>query len=315
MSKYDPERMELSTRDVVARSINQEVIEGRGTPHGGAYLDISHKPADFILNKLPSMYEQFHSLANIDITKEPMEVAPTIHYAMSGVRVDPENGATSIEGLYAAGECACVSVHGANRLGGNSLSDLVVFGKRAGDGAAAYAGSGRNGAGTSPAQIEEFIEYTLSPLARDKDKSENPYTIHADLQDVLTRFAPIIREEKGLREGLGRVKVLQERAARVGTGGSLGRAFNPGWHAALDVRSMVNNAEALFLCAIERRESRGAHARSDYPDLDDELGKLNFVVRKADREMKLDSMPKEPIPDEYMDVINTAYTKDYVRED
>jgi succinate dehydrogenase / fumarate reductase, flavoprotein subunit len=314
MERYDPEKMELSTRDVVARSINQEVIEGRGTAHGGAYLDISHKPADFIHKRLPSMYEQFHSLANIDITKEAMEVAPTIHYSMSGVRVDPEDGATTVEGLYAAGEVAC-GLHGANRLGGNSLSDLIVFGKRAGDGAAAYAGNGRNGAAPSPAQIDEFVEYTLAPLAQDKGKSENPYEIHAELQDTLTRFAPIIREGKGLNEGLERVRKLQERSTRAGTGGGLGRAFNPGWHAALDVQSMVNNAEALFLCAIERRESRGAHARSDYPDLDEELGKVNFVVEKADTEMRLDSMAKEPIPDEYMAVINAEYTKDYVRED
>jgi succinate dehydrogenase / fumarate reductase flavoprotein subunit len=314
MEKYDPERMELSTRDVVARSINQEVIEGRGSPHGGAFLDISHKPAEFIHKRLPSMYEQFHSLANIDITKQAMEVAPTIHYSMSGVRVEPETGATSVEGLYAAGEVAC-GLHGANRLGGNSLSDLIVFGKRAGDGAADYAGNGRNGAKASPAQIEEFIEYTLAPLARDKDKSESPYAIHADLQDTLTRFAPIIRDEKGLREGLGRVKDLQERVIRAGTGGGLGRAFNPGWHAALDVRSMVNNAEALFLCAIERRESRGAHARSDYPDTDEELGKVNFVVRRNERDMKLDSIQREPIPDELMQVIDAEYTKDYVRED
>jgi succinate dehydrogenase / fumarate reductase flavoprotein subunit len=312
MQKYDPERMELSTRDVVARAINQEVNEGRGSPHGGAFLDISHKPADYIKRKLPSMYEQFHALADVDITREPMEVAPTIHYAMSGVRVEPEDGSTTVEGLFAAGEVAC-GLHGANRLGGNSLSDLLVFGKRAGDGAAAYAGSGRKGLAIERSQVEEAIGFTLAPLQRESD-GDTPYKIHADLQDVMTRYAPIIRDEKGLKTGLARVKDLQERAARVGAG-SDGRVFNPGWHAALDVASMVDNAEGLFLCAIERRESRGAHTRSDYPELDEELGKVNFVVSKAGREMKLDSIAKEPIPGELMEVINAKYTQDYTRED
>ncbi|HEX4214629.1 MAG TPA: FAD-binding protein [Candidatus Dormibacteraeota bacterium] len=312
MERYDPERMELSTRDVVARAINQEVLEGRGSPHGGAFLDISHKPADYILRRLPSMYEQFHTLADIDITKEPMEVAPTIHYAMSGVRVEPENGATTIEGLFAAGEVAC-GLHGANRLGGNSLSDLLVFGKRAGDGAVAYASDGRKALSGSDGEVDRAIEHTLAPLGR--EDGENPYTIHAELQDTLTRFAPIIREESGLRTGLGKVKELQERVRKVGTGGGSGRAFNPGWHAALDVESMVDNAEGVFLCALERRESRGAHTRLDYPELDEELGKVNFVVRREEDDMKVDSVAKEPIPPEYLEIINAEYTKDFVRED
>ncbi len=313
MARYDPERMELSTRDVVARSINQEVIEGRGSPHGGAYLDIaSVRSPEYIKAKLPSMYEQFHALADIDITKEPMEVAPTIHYAMSGVRVEPEDGATNLEGLFAAGEVAC-GLHGANRLGGNSLSDLLVFGKRAGDGAAAVAQAGRQEVSAERSQVEEAIAYTVGPLERESP-GDSPYKIHSELQDVMTRYAPIIRDEKGLRTGLERVKELQERAARVAAGNG-GRAFNPGWHAALDVGSMVDNAESLFLCAIERRESRGAHTRRDYPDLDPELGKVNFVVRKRARDMKVDALPKEPIPDELMEVINASYTQDYERED
>lgn len=316
MERYDKERMELSTRDVVARAINQEVNEGRGSPHGGAFLDISQKPADYIKRKLPSMYEQFHKLADVDITKEPMEVAPTIHYAMSGVRVDPETGASTLEGLFAAGEAAC-GLHGANRLGGNSLSDLLVFGKRAGDGAVAYIAGGRKVVKSEASQIAEAIDHTLAPLARvdGGDGAESPYKIHAELQDVMTRYAPIIREEMGLRTGLGKVKDLQERAAAAGTGGQGGKAFNPGWHAALDVQSMVDNAEAVFLCAIERRESRGAHTRSDYPDLDEELGKVNFVVEKAGREMKLDSIAKEPIPTELQEVISAKYTQDYTREE
>jgi succinate dehydrogenase / fumarate reductase flavoprotein subunit len=313
MEKYDPERMELSTRDVVARSINQEVIEGRGSPHGGAFLDISHKPAEFIKRKLPSMYEQFHALADVDITKEPMEVAPTIHYAMSGVRVEPEDGSSNIEGLFAAGEVAC-GLHGANRLGGNSLSDLLVFGKRAGEGAAAYAASGKKGLTIEKAQVEEFINYTVAPLGRETD-GDSPYKVHADLQDIMTRYAPIIRDEKGLKTGLAMVKDLQLRADKVGAG-SGPRAFNPGWHAALDVKAMVDNAEGLFLSAIERRESRGAHTRSDYPSLDEELGKINFVVQKqGDGEMKLSSIEKEPIPDELVEIINAKFTQDYTRED
>ncbi len=314
MEKYDPERMELSTRDVVARSINQEVIEGRGSPHGGAFLDISHRPRDYILNKLPSMYEQFHSLADIDITKEPMEVAPTIHYSMGGVRVEPENGETNIEGLFAAGEVAC-GLHGANRLGGNSLSDLIVFGKRAGDGAAAYVAGGKRQAAVSSGQVSDFIAFTLEPLRQ--NGQENPYLLHEELQDTLTRYAPIIRDDAGLRTGLEKVKELQERAAKVGTGGNSGREFNPGWHAALDLKAMIDNAEGVFLCAIERRESRGAHTRRDYPELDPELGQLNFVVQRRDQDhdLELDSIQKEPIPPEYQEIIDSTWTRDYTRED
>ncbi|MGH7921735.1 MAG: FAD-binding protein [Candidatus Dormibacteraceae bacterium] len=314
MEKYDKARMELSTRDIVARSINQEVLEGRGSPHGGAFLQISHKPRDFILNKLPSMYEQFHTLADIDITKERMEVAPTIHYSMGGVRVEPENGSTNLEGLFAAGEVAC-GLHGANRLGGNSLSDLLVFGKRAGDGAAAYVEKGLRAQPVSQAQVHDFITYTLDPLR--ENGNENPYHLHEELQDTLTRYAPIIRDDAGLRIGLEKVKELQERAAKVGTGGNGGRSFNPGWHAALDLKSMVDNAEGVFLCAIERRESRGAHTRRDYPDLDLELGQLDFVVQKGGegKDLDLDSIQKEPIPEEYQEIIDSTWTKDYTRED
>ena len=316
MEKYDPERMELSTRDVVARAINQEVNEGRGSPHGGAYLDISHKPAEFVKRKLPSMYEQFHKLADVDITKEAMEVAPTIHYAMSGVRVEPETGASSIEGLFAAGEVSC-GLHGANRLGGNSLSDLLVFGKRAGDGAAAYASNGHKVGPPEKGQVVEAINFTFAPLERSNGSAgaESPFQLHAELQDVMTRYAPIIREEKGLKVGLGKVIDLVERAGKAGTGGPNGKNFNPGWHAALDLQSMVNNAQALFLGAIERRESRGAHSRSDYPNLDEELGKVNFVVSKSGREMKIDSIAKEPVPGELVEVIEAKYTQEYTRED
>ncbi len=313
MLKYDPEKMELSTRDVVARSINSEVLAGRGSPHGGAFLDITHKGADYIKRKLPSMYDQFLHLAEVDITREPMEVAPTIHYAMSGCRVEPETGATNVEALYAAGEVAC-GLHGANRLGGNSLSDLLVFGKRAGEAAAAYAAEHSELGRIDDGELKRLIKETMAPLER--EKGESPYALHSELQDILTQYAPIIREEQGLKKGLELVIELRERAAKCGTGGPNGRNFNPGWHAGLDIQSMVNNAEALFRCAIERKESRGAHARSDYPEPSEELGKVNFVVSKSDRGMKVEAVPREPIPPELMEVINAKYrTDNYVRED
>ena len=313
MKTYDPEKMELSTRDVVARSINSEVLAGRGSPHGGAFLDITHRSPEFIKSKLPSMYEQFLHLAEVDITKEPMEVAPTIHYAMSGCRVDAGTGATNITGLFAAGEAAC-GLHGANRLGGNSLSDLLVFGKRAGEAAAAFAADHPELPAIDDAELARAVTETTAPLVR--SGGESPYALHSELQDVLTEYAPIIRTEAGLRTGLERVVELRERAARCGTGGPTGRAFNPGWHAALDLRSMVNNAEALMRCAIERRESRGAHARSDFPELSEDLGRVNFVVSKGSDGMRVEAVKKEPIPAELLEVINAKYrTDNYTRED
>jgi succinate dehydrogenase / fumarate reductase flavoprotein subunit len=312
MEDYDKERMELSSRDVVARAINSEVLAGRGTPHGGAFLDISHKPAEYIRRKLPSMYEQFHKLADIDITKEPMEVAPTIHYAMGGVRVEPETGATSITGLFAAGEVAC-GLHGANRLGGNSLSDLLVFGKRAGDAAATYAGQQARIPDVDGAAVRDAVAEMTAPLER---TGESPYQLHSELQDIMTEHAPIIRDEETLKAGLEKIVSLRERVARCGTGGPTGRCFNPGWHAALDMKAMVANAEAVMRCAIERRESRGAHARSDYPELDDEqFGTVNFVVQKGRDGMQVTTEKVEPIPEDMLEIINTRWSKDYERQE
>jgi succinate dehydrogenase / fumarate reductase flavoprotein subunit len=312
MEDYDKERMELSSRDVVARAINSEVLAGRGTPHGGAFLDISHKPAEYIRRKLPSMYEQFHKLADIDITKEPMEVAPTIHYAMGGVRVEPETGATSITGLFAAGEVAC-GLHGANRLGGNSLSDLLVFGKRAGDAAATYAGQQARIPDVDGAAVRDAVAEMTAPLER---TGESPYQLHSELQDIMTEHAPIIRDEETLKAGLEKIVSLRERVARCGTGGPTGRCFNPGWHAALDMKAMVANAEAVMRCAIERRESRGAHARSDYPELDDEqFGTVNFVVQKGRDGMQVTTEKVEPIPEDMLEIINTRWSKDYERHE
>jgi len=311
MERYDHERMELSSRDVVARAINSEVSAGRGSPHGGAFLDITHRSPDYIKRKLPSMYEQFLKLAKVDITKEPMEVAPTIHYYMGGVDVDAETGATSVPGLYAAGEVAS-GLHGANRLGGNSLSDLLVFGKRAGDAAAEFAGRGAGPRGRAArvdkAQVSAATEFLMAPLTR--PHGESPYKLQNELQEVCTQHAPIIRDEESLREGLEKVLALKERAAEVGTGGSTTRAFNPGWHSALDLHSMLINAEALFRSAIERKESRGAHARSDFPKLDPKWAQLNLMVQKGkDGEMTVTAVENQPIPYELTEVITQSFQK------
>jgi succinate dehydrogenase / fumarate reductase, flavoprotein subunit len=306
MERYDHERMELSTRDVVARAIMSEVAAGRGTPHDGAFLDITHRSPDYIRRKLPSMYEQFLHLAHVDITREPMEVAPTVHYFMGGVRVDAETGATAVPGLYAAGEVAS-GLHGANRLGGNSLSDLLVFGKRAGEAAAAVAAGEAEPAAVDLAQVERGIDRLLGPLTR--PHGESPYRLQGELQDTCTRYAPIVRDEQALREGLERVLELRDRAERCGTGGPTGRAFNPGWHTAHDLRSMLVNAEALFRCAIERRESRGAHARSDYPRMDPGLGQVNFVVRRTEAGMEVRAVENEPVPYDLTEIISQSFQK------
>src|SRR5207302_810052 len=286
MLEYDPKKKELSSRDVVARSIYKEVQAGRGTQHGGAFLDVTHLGAEKVKTKLPSMYEQFLKLANVDITKHPMEVAPTIHYAMGGVRVDAESGAASVPGLFAAGEVAS-GLHGANRLGGNSLSDLLVFGKRAGDAAAAAAKQGHTPAAAAldPREVDAAIATLMAPLER--PGGESPYKLMAQIQDVMTKHAPIVREGSELQAGLQLLLEIGERARSCGTGGSATRAFNPGWHTAYDLRSMLVNAEALLRSAIERTESRGAHARSDFPKTDEQLAHVNFIVEKTAAGMRV----------------------------
>ncbi len=306
MERYDHERMELSSRDVVSRAINAEVAAGRGTPHGGAYLDITHRSSDYIRRKLPSMHEQFLKLAKVDITREPMEVAPTIHYFMGGVRVVAETGATNVPGLFAAGEVAS-GLHGANRLGGNSLSDLLVFGKRAGDAAAAFAADHPGPVKLDGAQLEQAVGRLLDPLGH--PDGESPYRLQGELQDACTRHAPIIRHEDGLRQGLDSVLELHERAERCGTGGPIGRAFNPGWHTAQDLRSMLVNAEALFRCALERRESRGAHARSDYPKLDARLAQVNMVVQRSEGGMSVTTVENDPIPYDLTEIVSQSFQK------
>ena len=281
MERYDPEKMELSTRDVVARAIYTEAKEGRGTEHGGAYLDISHKPAEYVKKKLPSMYHQFRELADVDITQGPMEVGPTCHYMMGGIRVEAETAAATVPGLFAAGEAAA-GLHGANRLGGNSLSDLLVFGRRAGLAAAEHAVKAGS-VNIDLGQIDEASQEMLEPFAR--SEGESPYRIHQALQDAMQSYVGIFRNEEDLGKGLSELQAFKERASRLRVEGS--RLFNPGWHLARDLKSMLTVSEAVALSAVERRESRGAHSRIDYPNYDDSWGKQNNIVARDGDKMKL----------------------------
>ncbi|HZS26383.1 MAG TPA: FAD-binding protein [Candidatus Angelobacter sp.] len=298
MEKYDPKRMELSTRDVVARSIYTEVREGRGSEHGGAYLDISHKPAEYVKQKLPSMYHQFKELADVDITKGPMEVGPTCHYVMGGIRVEGETGAASLTGLYAAGECAA-GLHGANRLGGNSLSDLLVFGRRAGLAAAAYAGKA-SAAYANEAQIAEAERDMLAPFER--GDGENPYSVHRDLQEVMQNLVGIFRVEEDMNKAMSELEKLKARAARVRVEGS--RMFNPGWHLTNDLKSMLICSEAVTRSALARKESRGAHSRIDFPKLDEQVwGKRHNVISRDGESMRLQQTPVDEIPQELKELL------------
>jgi succinate dehydrogenase / fumarate reductase, flavoprotein subunit len=306
MERYDHERMELSSRDIVARAINSEVGAGRGSPHGGVFLDITHRKPEYIKSKLPSMYEQFLKLAHVDITTQPMEVAPTIHYIMGGVSVDPETGSSTVPGLYAAGEVAA-GLHGANRLGGNSLSDLLVFGKRAGESAAAAARQVGRLSELDQKEINSAISELMAPL--DRPGGENPYRLQAEIQEVMTKHAPIVRDEAGLQGGLSALAEIAERAKTCGTGGSPSLAFNPGWHTAIDLRSMLVNAEALLRSALARKESRGAHTRADFPKLDDALGDINFIVQKTADGMAVKPVARPPMPDYLAQAVQHSYAR------
>jgi succinate dehydrogenase / fumarate reductase flavoprotein subunit len=290
MELYDKQRMELSTRDVVARAIYTEVREGRGTEHGGAYLDISHKPAEYVKRKLPSMYHQFLELADVDITKRPMEVGPTCHYMMGGIRVDAETAQSSLPGLFAAGEAAA-GLHGANRLGGNSLSDLLVFGRRAGLAAAKHANSATP-ASIDSAQIDQAERDALAPFQQ-KD-GESPYAIHRDLQDTMQKLVGIFRNKEDLERSLGEIDKVKKRLGRVGAEGS--RLYNPGWHLALDLKSMLTVSEAVALSALAREESRGAHSRIDFPNADSEWGARNNIIQREGEAMRLrqENVPEMP---------------------
>jgi succinate dehydrogenase / fumarate reductase flavoprotein subunit len=296
---------ELLTRDHVARCIVREVKQGRGSPHGGVYLDIAWikerlpNAAEHIKKKLPSMYHQFKQLADIDITKEAMEVGPTTHYIMGGVRVDGDTQMSSVPGLFAAGEVAA-GLHGANRLGGNSLSDLLVFGKRAGTHAATFAKA--HGAGqVSSSQVEEAARWALEPFDRGS-AGEPPYQVQTDLQDRMQDLVGIVRTESEMRRALDVVAELRQRAARVGVPGN--REYNGGWHTALDLANLLTVSEAITRAAIERKESRGGHFRDDYPEKVDAFGKLNIIVRKGrDGEMTIVRQPIAEMPAELKRII------------
>ncbi|HEX7698463.1 MAG TPA: FAD-binding protein [Candidatus Acidoferrum sp.] len=297
MEKYDPKRMELSTRDVVARSIYTEVKEGRGTEHGGAYLDISHKPAEYVKKKLPSMYHQFKELADVDITKGPMEVGPTCHYMMGGIRVDAETAQSTIPGLFAAGEAAA-GLHGSNRLGGNSLSDLLVFGRRAGLAAAEYA----KRASASPfdnSQIEQAEKELLAPFSN--SGVESPYAVHRDLQEVMQNLVGIYRTKEDLEKALVELEKLGVRAAKASVEGS--RLFNPGWHLSYDLKAMLIVSEAVTHSALARTESRGAHSRIDYPNLDSVWEKKHNIIVRETGAMKRRESPIEAMPEELKQIL------------
>jgi len=297
---------ELLTRDHVARCINREVKAGRGSPHGGVFLDIAWikekipKSDEHIKKKLPSMYHQFITLANIDITKVPMEVGPTTHYIMGGVRVDADTQMSTVPGLFAAGEVAA-GLHGANRLGGNSLSDLVVFGKRAGEYAAKFAKE--RGAGTvNSAQVEEGMRRALEPFDRGDSAGENAFNVQHELQGVMQDLVGIVRTEDEMVRALGEVEKLKARAAKVGVVGH--REFNPGWHTAIDLVNLMIVSEAIARAAVERKESRGAQFREDYPDKSAEHGKFNIVLRKGkDGQMQVIREPVRALPAELEQVV------------
>jgi succinate dehydrogenase / fumarate reductase, flavoprotein subunit len=292
MERYDPKRMELSTRDVVARSIYTEVREGRGTEHGGAYLDISHKPAEYVKRKLPSMYHQFKELADVDITKGPMEVGPTCHYMMGGIRVEAETAQTTVPGLFAAGEAAA-GLHGANRLGGNSLSDLLVFGRRAGLAAAKHAKE-VSFATPDPAKVEQAEQEALAPFQR--KTGESPYAVHRDLQEVMQNLVGIYRNREDVQRALGELEKLKQRLAVASVEGT--RMFNPGWHLALEMKAMLTVAEAVAKSALVREESRGAHSRIDFPELDPVWGTKNNIIWKNGDVMALRQNPTPELPPE-----------------
>jgi len=296
---------ELLTRDHVARCINREVKAGRGSPHGGVFLDIAWikeklpNATDHIKRKLPSMYHQFKQLADLDITTTPMEIGPTTHYTMGGIRVDGDTQMSTVPGLFAAGEAAA-GLHGANRLGGNSLSDLVVFGKRAGEYAAAFAKQ-HGAAALDEAQIKAAEVKALAPFDRGSS-GENPYTIQSDLQDMMQNLVGIVRIESEMKEALTKLEALKVRAAKAGIGGN--REYNNGWHTAIDLHNLLTVSECIARAAIERKESRGAQFRDDYPAKSDAFSTFNFVIQKAgDGTMHLSRVTIPPMPEPLQQVV------------
>ncbi|MEQ4207896.1 fumarate reductase/succinate dehydrogenase flavoprotein subunit [Actinopolymorpha sp. B9G3] len=293
---------ELLPRDEVARAINAEVKAGRGTPHGGVYLDIaSRRDPEFIRRRLPSMYHQFKELADVDITKEPMEIGPTCHYVMGGIEVDADSGESAVEGLYAAGECSG-GMHGSNRLGGNSLSDLLVFGRRAGLNAAYHAVKVRTARpAVDSAAVEAAVNAALTPFA--DAGGENPYDVQRELQDVMHSLVGIIRKADELEQALLEIEKLAERADHLTVAGD--RKYNPGWHLALDLQNMLWVSECIARAALTRTESRGGHTRDDYPMTDDQWGTKNIVLRERAGAIDLAIQPLTAMPDD----LNTLFAQ------
>jgi succinate dehydrogenase / fumarate reductase flavoprotein subunit len=309
---------ELLPRDEVARAINSEVKAGRGTPHGGVYLDVSTRlSAADIIRKLPSMHHQFKELADVDITAQPMEVGPTCHYVMGGVEVDADTEAAVVPGLFAVGEVSG-GMHGSNRLGGNSLSDLLVFGRRAGEGAAEYVQSlGDRRPTVTDDAIDQAAATALAPFSAGtgpgdaQSATENPYTLHAELQQSMNDLVGIIRRESEMAEALERLQVLRQRASRVVVEG--GRRYNPGWHLALDLRNMLDVAECVARAALERTESRGGHTREDHPGMDPEWRRVNLVCRKAsDGTIDLQHQPSIPMAPSLMALFERSELEKYL---
>jgi succinate dehydrogenase / fumarate reductase, flavoprotein subunit len=290
---------ELLPRDEVARAINSEIKAGRGSEHGGVYLDIaSRRTPEFIRKRLPSMYHQFKELADVDITAEPMEIGPTCHYVMGGVEVDPDTEMSGVVGLYAVGECSG-GMHGSNRLGGNSLSDLLVFGKRAGDAAAAYvAGLQGERRSLSETELREAEELALSPFEESGTGTENPYTVQQDLQQTMNDLVGIIRTREELERSLAEIERLKERAKHLKVSGD--RRYNPGWHLAIDLRNMLLVSECVARAALEREESRGGHTREDHPGFDEKWGTLNIALslNAGGDGVDLATQPLPVMPDE-----------------
>jgi succinate dehydrogenase / fumarate reductase flavoprotein subunit len=303
---------ELLPRDEVARSINSEIKAGRGSPHGGVFLDVSSRlPAEEILRRLPSMYHQFMELAGVDITKEPMEIGPTAHYVMGGVEVDPDTGAAAVPGLFAVGEVSG-GMHGSNRLGGNSLSDLLVFGRRAGLGAAEYVSGLSSRPAVPDADVTSAAASALLPLER--GDGENPYAIHGELQTIMNDLVGLIRREPELATALVELDKLRARVAQVSAPG--GRAYNPGWHLALDLRNMLQVAECVAQAALERQESRGGHTREDYPAMSPEWRKVNLVCSlDADGEVTLTRQPMVPMRPDLLELFDVSELHKYMTDE
>jgi succinate dehydrogenase / fumarate reductase, flavoprotein subunit len=303
---------ELLPRDEVARSINSEVKAGRGSPHGGVFLDVSTRlPAEEILRRLPSMYHQFKELADVDITKEPMEVGPTCHYVMGGVEVDPASAAAAVPGLFAVGEVSG-GMHGSNRLGGNSLSDLLVFGRRAGLSAAEYVSALPSRPVVPSASLAEATAVALEPLER--AEGESPYAIHSELQTIMNDLVGLIRRESEMKTALVELDKLRAREANVSVPG--GRAYNPGWHLALDLRNMLVVAESVALAALERQESRGGHTRDDYPAMSPEWRKVNLICTLGpDGHVSLRRQEMVPMKTELLELFDIGELKKYMTDE